>query len=54
MLMTYLLKADVLNLFYAIGFFFFWQIGEAYRPLLRIEFSCIKLNVKDCKKNLIY
>lgn len=28
MLMTYLLKAGVLNLFYAMDFF--WHIGEAY------------------------
>lgn len=31
MLMTYLLKADVLNLFYAIGFFFFF--GKLVKPI---------------------
>lgn len=32
MLMTYLLKADVLNLFYAIGFFFFGKLVKPIDP----------------------
>lgn len=52
MLMTYLLKAGVLNRFYAMDLFF-WQFGEAYGPdsSQNNVLKCIKLHVKYRKGN---